>query len=144
MTSLTQALPGERISITTDTATHPFWQAAKEKRLVAPQCSDCSTFRMPPRPYCPECQSKATTWVQLPGTASVYSFAICNRSPYPDVEDFTYLPIVVTLDGAPDIRLVSNLIGANPQSVEIGSRVVVEWHPINDGWLLPVFRLLED
>lgn len=141
MTTLTQALPGERVSITTDTSTEPFWQAAKERRLTAPQCRDCGTFRMPPRPYCPECQSQATDWVQLPGTATIYSFAVCHRSPYPDVEDFTYLPIVVTLDGAPGIRLVSNLIDANPQDVKIGAAISVDWHPINDGWLLPVFRL---
>ena len=48
MTTITKALPGERISITTNTITEPFWQAAKDKRLTVPQCSDCGTFRMPP------------------------------------------------------------------------------------------------
>ena len=141
MTTITKALPGERISITTNTTTEPFWQAAKDKRLTVPQCSDCGTFRMPPRPYCPDCQSQAINWVQLPGTATIYSFAVCDRSPYPDVPDFTYLPIVVDLDGAPGTRLVSNLIDADPQTVEIGAKVTVDWHAINDGWLLPVFRL---
>ena len=31
--------------------TEPFWEAAKQRRLVAPQCADCGSFRMPPTPF---------------------------------------------------------------------------------------------
>jgi uncharacterized OB-fold protein len=135
-----RALPGEFISITTDTCTEPFWQAAKEQRLVAPRCGDCGTFRMPPRPYCPECQSQTVDWVQLPGTATVYSFAICTRGPYPGTEDYLYIPAVLDLDDAPGARLVTNVIDVRADDVHIGMKVSVEWNPIKDGWVLPIFR----
>lgn len=48
---LAQALPGETVHIATDPYTEPFWQAAKEDRLVAPQCGWCGAFRMPPTPF---------------------------------------------------------------------------------------------
>jgi hypothetical protein len=74
-------------------------------------------------------------------TATVYSFAICRRSPFPDVADyFLYAPIVVDLDGAPGARLVSNLVGLEPRNIAIGMPVRVDWNPLNDGWLLPMFR----
>ena len=137
---LAEIIPGDHITITTDTWTEPFWQAAKDHRLTAAQCGDCGTFRMPPTPYCPNCQSQNTNWPTLPGTAIVFSFAICTRSPYPDLEDFTYVPVVVDLDGAPGARLVSNLVGLPAGEVEIGMKVQVDWNPIRDGWVLPIFR----
>jgi uncharacterized OB-fold protein len=133
------AVPGDHIHITTDTCTEPFWQAAKDRRLTAAQCADCGHFRMPPSPFCPECQSQNLTWPDLPGTGTVFSFAICNRSPFPDVADFVYVPVVVDLDGAPGARLVSNLVGVNAEDVAIGMKVQVDWNPINDGWVLPIF-----
>ncbi|MEE1916324.1 Zn-ribbon domain-containing OB-fold protein [Pseudomonas asiatica] len=138
--SLSRALPGEHVHITTDPWTEPFWLAAKEGRLVAAQCSDCQTFRMPPTPYCPHCQSQNTSWPQLSGRGTVYSYAVCNRSPFPGVEDFVYIPVVVELDDAPGIRLVSNLIDIDPAAVSIGMAVTVDWNPITEGWQQPVFR----
>lgn len=134
------AVPGDHIRITTDTWTEPFWQAAKERRLTAAQCGDCGHFRMPPTPFCPQCQSQNTRWPDLPGTGVVFSFAICTRSPYPDVPDFVYVPVVVDLDGAPGARLVSNLVGLDASDVTIGMKVQVDWNPIRDDWVLPIFR----
>ena len=133
-------VPGDHISITTDPSTEPFWLAAKEHRLTACQCGDCGHFRMPPTPFCPECQSQNRKWPELPGTGTVFSFAICNRSPFPDVPDFVYVPVVVDLDGAPGARLVSNLVGMNAEDVKIGMKVKVDWNPIKDEWVLPIFR----
>ena len=139
MSETAVAVPGDHITITTDPDTEPFWQAAKAGRLTACQCGDCGTFRMPPTPFCPNCRSKAKAWPDLPGTGVVYSYAVCHRSPYPDVADFTYVPVVVDLDGAPGARLVSNLAEVDPEKVEIGMKVKVSFNPIRDGWMLPIF-----
>ena len=137
--NIARMLPGENITITTDTCTVNFWNAAKEHKLTSCQCADCGHFRMPPRPFCPECQSKNINWPELPGTATVYSFAVCHKSPFTG-EDFIYIPVVLDIDGAPGTRLVSNLIGIEPEQVEIGMKVTVDWHTINDGWEYPVFK----
>ncbi|GHC98027.1 Zn-ribbon domain-containing OB-fold protein [Novosphingobium pokkalii] len=132
-------LPGEQIAITTNTATEPFWLAAKEHRLTACQCAQCGHFRMPPTPVCPECSSFEVQWPSLPGTGEIFSFAICNRNPA-NGEEFTYVPVVVDLDGAPGARLIANVTGCDAEDVHIGMKVTVEWTPINDGWVLPNFR----
>lgn len=136
------AIPGDHISISVDPATEPFWEAAKAHRLTACQCGDCGQFRMPPSPFCPHCQSSKMEWPTLPGTGTVFSFAICTRSPYADVPDFDYVPVVVDLDGAPGARLVTNLIDMPVDDVAIGLKVQVGWNPIRDGWVLPIFRRL--
>lgn len=137
---ISREVPGDHIQISTDPATEPFWLEAKAHRLTCAKCGDCGHCWLPPSPYCGVCQSQNITWPTLAGTGTVFSFAICHRSPFPDVPDFTYVPVVVDLDGAPGARLVSNLIGVDPDAVHIGMKLTVEWTPIQDGWVLPNFR----
>jgi uncharacterized OB-fold protein len=134
-------LPGEQVHITTNSSTEPFWQAAKEKRLVAPKCARCGHFRLPPTPFCPECQSTDVDWVQLSGEAVVYSFAVVHG--FPGLPDITMVPVVVDLPDAPGARLVSNVVDVVPEQVRIGMRLQVDFTPIADGWNRPIFRIAE-
>jgi uncharacterized protein len=136
--TLSSTLPGENIHITTDPHTEPFWQAAKHNQLVAPKCTDCDTFRLPPTPFCPNCQSKNVTWTELTGHAQVFSFSIVHG--FPDIPDITLIAAVLDLPDAPGARLVSNIVGTDPTSVAIGDQVEVYFSPIADGWKLPLFR----
>ncbi|CAJ63518.1 MULTISPECIES: Zn-ribbon domain-containing OB-fold protein [Frankia] len=139
MSTLTTTLPPAGIQITTDSATEPFWQAAKENRLVAPKCADCGTFRLPPSPFCPTCQSQNVDWVTLSGRATVYSFSIVNG--VPGQPGLTLAAAVVDLPDAPGARLVSNVVDADPDAVRIGTPLTVDFVEIADGWKLPVFRV---
>jgi uncharacterized protein len=134
-----RALPGHDIQITTNPDTEPFWEAAKVHKLTACQCEECGHFRMPPTAYCPECQSTKKAWPTLPGTATIFSFAICNKDPKTG-EPYVYVPIVVDLDGAPGARLNANVSGCHAEDVHIGMKVVVDWTEIADGWVLPNFK----
>ncbi|MFE5705192.1 acyl dehydratase [Rhodococcus sp. ACS1] len=136
---LASVLPTERVRIATDASTEPFWQAAKQRRLVAPKCSDCGTFRLPPTPFCPECQSTSMDWVDLSGRATVYSFAVVHK--FPGQPNLTLVPAVVELPDAPGTRLVTNIVDIAPEKVQIGMSLTVDFHPISDGWQLPVFRV---
>jgi uncharacterized protein len=135
---LANAIPGEYVRIAVNKDTEPFWAAAKERRLVAPQCADCQTFRLPPTPFCPNCQSTAVNWVELSGEAVVYSFAVVHG--FPGMPDLVLVPAVLDLPDAPGARLVSNIVDVAPAGVAIGMSVRVDFSPITDGWMLPVFR----
>ncbi|MGW2048870.1 hypothetical protein ACWCPF_27350 [Streptomyces sp. NPDC001858] len=54
------------------------------------------------------------------------------------------MPAVVELPDAPGARLVTNVIDVEPENVRIGLELTVDFHPITDGWLLPVFRVAAD
>jgi uncharacterized OB-fold protein len=137
--TLATTIPGEHVRIAMNKDTDPFWIAAKERRLVAPQCGDCQTFRLPPTPFCPNCQSKAVNWVDLSGDAVVYSFAVVHG--FPGMPDLVLVPAVLDLPDAPGARLVSNIVDVAPADVTIGMPVHVDFSPISDGWLLPIFRV---
>jgi uncharacterized OB-fold protein len=136
---LAVALPGELVNITTSPDTEPFWQAAKQDRLEVPKCGQCGHFRMPPTPFCPECQSTEVEWTQLSGRATVFSFAVVHG--FPGLPDITMVPVVVDLEGAPGARLVSDVVDVAPEDVHIGMELAVFFSPIADDWKLPLFRV---
>ncbi|WP_428844537.1 hypothetical protein [Mycolicibacterium hodleri] len=50
------------------------------------------------------------------------------------------MPAVLDLPDAPGARLISNIVDVAPADVTIGMSVRVDYLPITDGWLLPIFR----
>lgn len=136
--TVSTTLPPESIRITTDSWTEPFWAAAKQGRLCAPRCRRCGRFRMPPTPFCPECQSQDIDWVTLPGRGTVFSYSVLRG--LPASAESVLIPVVLELDDAPGVHLVSNLVGEDPDDVSIGMVVEADFLPIADGWRLPVFR----
>lgn len=144
MSELTQALPGEFLEIGMNKWTEPFWQAAREHRLVACQCASCQTFRMPPSPFCPECLSQEINWANLSGEGEVYSFTIVRRSPYKGYEKLLFAPIIVTFRDAPGVKLVGTLVGVDPSEIKIDMPVMVDWLPVKDGEVVPIFRPTND
>jgi len=143
MTTLSTVRPGDTVRISTDSATEPFWQAAKGRRLVCAKCAQCGHFRMPPTAFCPECSSPDVEWPELSGEGVVYSFAVIHG--YPGIPDIVMVAAVIDLPDAPGCRLVSNIVDVDPDTVKIGMPVHVDFSPIADGWQLPVFRaVVED
>jgi uncharacterized OB-fold protein len=93
---------------------------------------------MPPTPFCPQCQSRTVEWVDLAGEATVYSYAVVRG--LPQFADLVLVAAILDLPDAPVARIVSNVVDIVPEEVSIGMRVEVDFLPITDGWLLPVFR----
>jgi len=137
MSALSNTLPAESIRITTDVHTEPFWQAAKEDRLVAPKCAACGTFRFPPSPFCPACRSQDVEWVPL-DHGSLFSYSVVRG--LPGQPDLLLVAAVVEFADAPNVHVVSNVVGVDPDEVKIGMPLTVDFVPIADGWKLPVFR----
>lgn len=119
-----------------------FWEAAREHRLVAQRCASCGRLRHPPRPMCPHCRSLDVEVAELSGRGTIYSFSIIHYPPTPFF-DYPVLAVLVDLDEG--IRLVSDLVGVDPASIEgtslVGTPVTLDWVSADGGAELPVFRL---
>jgi pimeloyl-ACP methyl ester carboxylesterase len=61
----------------------PYWNAARERRLVIRKCKACSQLHFMPRHLCPNCWSDQLEWVEAKGTGSVHSFTIVRRASDP-------------------------------------------------------------
>jgi hypothetical protein len=121
--------------VTEDSAA--FWDAADQGRLVAQRCAACGRLRHPPRPMCPECNSLDVEVVELSGRGVVYSYALLHHPQHPAFE-YPVLAVLVDLDEG--IRIVSNLVGVEPDDVSIGIPVRVEFVATDGEHHVPVFR----
>jgi uncharacterized OB-fold protein len=120
--------------MTADTAF--FWDGVKEHRLLIQRCSRCGALRHPPRPMCPACRALAWDVLEASGRGTVFSFVMPRHPPLPWF-DGTYIVALVDLDEG--TRLVSNLVGVEPDDASIGMPVVVRFEEFDDGVVLPVF-----
>jgi uncharacterized OB-fold protein len=133
-------MPDFMADLAPDEWTAPFWQAASEHRLVAPKCTVCGAFRMPPAPFCWNCRNQDVEWVELSGRGTVFTFIITRQPLIPQLKDAVpNVVAVIDLDGAPGCRLVSNVLQIDPEAVEIGLAVKVAWDDIDDHATIPRF-----
>ena len=49
-----------------------YWEGAERGEFLGQRCGDCKTFRHPPRPMCPKCQSVHQEIIPLSGRGVVY------------------------------------------------------------------------
>jgi uncharacterized protein len=130
-----------------DPNTQPFWDAAKEDRLVAARCTTCGTFRLPPAPMCWVCQAQDVDWVDLPGTGTVYTYTVVRHPLHPDLSEVCpYVTAVVDLDGTQGAgaRMIVNVIDCDPEAITVGTPVRVIFEHVNEEMSTPRFRPLNE
>lgn len=138
--ALAKRPPPELFKLSTNSWTKPFWDATTRHVLVAACCQACGTFRMPPTPFCPACQSQAIDWIELSGSGSVYSYTIVDRAIFAGMEaHLPYVPAVIDLDGAKGVRLISNLVEIDLEKIAVGMPVSVVWDDHANGVSVPRF-----
>jgi uncharacterized OB-fold protein len=126
-----------------DDSTRPFWDAAAEERLVAPRCTKCGTFRLPPPPICFVCQHREVEWVDLPGTGVLYSFTVVRHPLARMLHDAVpYASGIVELDGTQGAgaRMIANIVECDVDALRIGDRLEPVWEHVGDGMTVIRFR----
>lgn len=119
--------------------TQPFWDAARQGRLLVQFCADCNARIFFPRRQCPECWSDNLDWLQATGKGRVYAFSVTYEGVEAAfVED---LPIILAWVDLPEgIRMQTNILDCDPDSVAIGMEVEVVFKRVTDEISLPHFR----
>jgi uncharacterized OB-fold protein len=118
----------------------PYWDAAREHRLVLPTCDDCGKPHFYPRPLCPFCGSTSLTWKEASGKGTVYSFTIVHRPPNASfAAEVPYVVAMVALEEGP--HLLSRIVNRAPADVRIGMPVRGSFLDRPDGRSLPVFEI---
>lgn len=122
-----------------DTTTLPFWQAAAEHRLVVQCCAQCGRTRLPPAPVCSECRSDEAGWKEVSGRGEVYTYTVVHR-PVAANQPLPTIIAVIALEDSGGLRMISNLVQSDPESVEIGMPVQLVWEDMSDELAIPRFR----
>lgn len=84
------------------------------------------------------------TWPQMSGDGTVFSYTIAAHPTQPALRDQPPYNIAVVLDGAGDVRLVSNIMNAPNEDIAIGMRVRLHWDKLSNGQNMPRFVPQDD
>ena len=122
-----------------DATTLPWWQAAAEHRLVVQRCTACEHTRHPPAPVCPQCRSAESDWLPVAGRGEVYTYTVVHR-PIAAGQELPYIIAVIALEDAGGVRMISNLVGLDPDELEIGLAVELVWEDMSAELAIPRFR----
>jgi uncharacterized protein len=115
-----------------------FWTGGAEGELRIVRCGQCGYWIHPPTPRCPNCLSDDVAPAPVSGRGTVYTYTVNEREWAPGVE-VPYVIAIVALDEQSDLRLMTNIVGCAPETVEIGMPVHVEFRPLGEAYA-PVFR----
>jgi uncharacterized OB-fold protein len=129
-----------------DERTKPFWDAAVDGKLRMPKCDSCGTFVIPPKPYCFECLGQQFTWVDLPGTGTIYTFTVVRHPLHPGLADVVpYVSGIIEMDGTQGAgaRLMGNIVNCDPNTVKVGDKVEVVFEPLGDDYVMMRFKRLD-
>jgi uncharacterized OB-fold protein len=128
---------------TVDRTNAGFWRAAADGRLDIQRCAACSTHRQPPTEACYACGSLDWGWDTLPGTGRVFTYTWVAHPVHPLVVDVVpYNVAVVEVDGTNGpVRLVTNVVDATPDMLDVGLPVTLAAERLTDEIGLPLFRL---
>ena len=124
-----------------DDLSQPFWEAAKQRRLVVQRCQECGYFNHPPRPACEACQSQQLQFEPVSGRGTIYSFTVMHQPNIAGFEDqIPYINILVELEEQPLLFMVSNLPASDLDKIKIGGQVEVYFEEVDPDTPLPQFR----
>jgi len=122
-----------------DALTEPYWQGAKDGKLLLQNCRSCGHIWHPPTPICPSCQAKNYEWRPASGRGTVHSFTIVHHAAHIAMaKRVPYLVALVTLEEGP--RVVSGIMNRAEEAVQIGMSVTLTFEEISPGIVLPQFE----
>lgn len=122
-----------------DEESRPFFDAAREGRLLIMRCKSCGAYRYPSRDRCDVCWSTDTAWVQASGRGTVYTFGIMHQLYHPGFKDeIPYNVAVVELEEGP--RTHTNLVGIANDQIRVGMPVEVVFEKLTDEVTIPKFK----
>ena len=116
----------------------PFYEGAKQGRLMIQRCGKCGVSRFVARSYCAECGSPQFSWVQASGRAKLLTWAHVHQKYHPAFLAETPYPIAtVELDEGP--RLVSDLVQLGGATLRAGMALQVVFDDAGE-WKIPKFK----
>ena len=119
--------------------TQPFWDGAKEGKLMLQYCTVAKRFQHYPRAVSLYTGRRTLEWREVKGTGEIYA-CTAVRIPGPGLDG--RLPLcVVTVQLDEGVRIIANLLDCTPEDMAIGKRVKLAWDKLDGDTPYPAFVL---
>ncbi len=119
----------------------PFWDAAKEHRLVLQRSRRTGKYVFYPRAVSPFGAGDTLEWVTASGRGIVFSFTVARRPTAPQwASDGDYAIAIIELQEG--VHMTANVVDCDPDTVRVGTPVevvfadvtpdvtLVQWRPV--------------
>lgn len=116
----------------------PYWEATRDKRLIAQYCRRTGKFQFFPRPVSIFTGRRDLEWRELSGRGRIFSYTIARRAPEPFRGHEPFFIATVTLEEG--INVIANVVNCPPEKLSVGLDVKPYWHPLPDGAHLLMFQ----
>lgn len=117
----------------------PYWDKAREHKLVFRKCKACGFTDHPPYLYCTNCHGNDHEWIESSGKAILYAYAVNHFGvPFPFWADLPYVTAMVDVEEGP--RMITNIVECNPQDLKNGMELEVVFDDVTQEITLPKFR----
>jgi uncharacterized OB-fold protein len=123
-------------------ATQPFWDAAREHRLVIQRSKKTGKYVFYPRLVSPFGTDDVLEWTEVSGRGTVYSYTVARRPTGPQwAGEPPYVIAIVQLAEGP--HMTTNIVGCAPEDVRIGMPVKATFEDVTPEVTLVMFRPVE-
>lgn len=107
----------------------PHWHAMRDRKLLLQRCASCGTHRHPPGPRCAACGSPESEWIDVSTEAAeLYSYTV-GYGKLGDSWPERYVIALILFPKFGGIRLVTNLMGVEPEAIAVGMKLKLDWRP---------------
>lgn len=119
----------------------PYWDGAREGKLMIPRCTACGKPFLYPRVLCPFCASGDIEWIRASGRGRLHAFEIAHQILNRAFKVKTPLVLaMVELEEGP--RMLTNLVDVEPDPARLRCDMPVEvvFEKQTEEITLPMFR----
>jgi uncharacterized OB-fold protein len=114
-----------------DALTKEFFAGAARGELTIPRCAACDAWVWYPEPECPTCGGDLV-WTTTSGRGRLFSWAVVQRPFLPAfAEMIPFVTALVALEEAPEVRIVTYIVDADPGELTADLPLAVTFRPLS-------------
>lgn len=120
--------------------TKPYWDAAKNHKLVIPRSKTTGEYFFYPRAFSPgDDMTDEIEWVESRGKGKIWTFSIHHMGPSKAYKgDPPYVVALIQMDEG--VKMMSNVVDVDVKKVHVGMEVEVVFDDVTDEVTLPKFK----
>jgi uncharacterized OB-fold protein len=122
-----------------DEISAPFFDGAREGKLMLQHCTACEMWSFPTRERCPHCFAAALEWRQASGRGTLYTYTVMHQVMNPGFASSVPYNIA-QVDLEEGVRMVSNVVGIPNDALRVGMKLEAVFEEAGEGVTLPKFR----
>ncbi len=120
-----------------DDESRPFWTAGRDGVLSFVSCHNCDALIHPPAPVCRYCRSQDLGQRTVSGSGVVVGFTV-NHQAWDPRFPVPYCVATVALDADPRVRVTTNIVDVEIDTLGVGMRVQPRFESRQDVWI-PIY-----